>query len=300
MADQFFSKDTPPAEKSVPSSQDSVKDSATPANPGPPPALDSLPGLAGPAELARSAQQKKRRLLLQLTVAIIVVLVLVIILVWRLTKTETAPNSTTVTTNTNTANNTSNTPTPTLNSQLPGSNSSSANTVGWQAVSMDYVKNLTYPSSTGWTTTNGWTDVPASFKLTNGVAYFEGGWYMMEEQRIIVHLTTFVKDEAIGTGDIDNDGLTDAVLVMKWTDGGTGAFPLLYTIFGSQPNAPVLNNDVLAGVVGGNYSATKVTLSRNTLQLQLNYPQAGDASCCWSGQANLTLKLVGQQWQLAN
>lgn len=229
---------------------------------------------------------------------VFLLIVIVSLLIWQLAKSPAAPTSSNATT-VNTQTNTSTKPEPSLNSPLPSSNSSSAGTAGWPAMTADFVKNLTYPTDPRWKSVNGWKDTPDRFTLINGVSRFDGGWYIPGENadRITVHLTVYVKDEAIGTGDIDGDGLADAVAVLKWTDGGTGAFPLVYTVFGNQPYSPVLNNDVLAGIVGGSYSAQKVTLSRETLVLQLSFPKAGDANCCWTGQANVTLKLVNGQWQ---
>lgn len=315
MSDQFFTPpdqdapkpastpDTPDQTPSAPTSN-SATETDKPVDPpksavtSTPPPVEPLPTLAGPAEIARAAHQRQRRLISIIVGCLVIVAIIVIILIWRLNQ-PSAPTSSNITTNTNTNANT-NTAKPTLNSQLPGSNSSSANTVGWQAVTTEYVRGATYPSPQSWTTVNKWNDVPIDFTLSNGVVNFDGGWYKVEDQKIDVHLTVFLKDEAIGTGDVDGDGLTDAVAILKWTDGGTGAFPVMYTIFGNQPNQPVENTDVIAGVIGGSYSATKVELSRDTLKLQLSYPQAGDASCCWTGQANLTFTLSGQQWRLAN
>jgi hypothetical protein len=263
-----------------------------------PPALPSLPpSTVGPSQLARDAHKHTRKILAIIVGAIALVIVILSLLIWQLNKEPAAPSSSnTVAVNTPSA---TETPSPTLNEQLPGSNSSSAGTAGWPAMTTDFVKNLTYPTPTDWATVNGWKDGPPRFTLANGVSRFEAGWYRADEQsdRILIRLTVFVKDEAIGTGDIDGDGLADAVAILKWTDGGTGAFPLLYTVFGNQPYSPTLNRDVLASIVGGSYSAQKVELSARTLRLQLSYPKSGDASCCWTGQANVTLRLVNGQWE---
>lgn len=234
-------------------------------------------------------------------VIMIILVVVIATLIWYLTKPQIAPTgsgnnqTTTTTVGSNTAK-----PTPTLDEQLPGTSSSSAGTAGWPAMTADFVKNLTYTSPTEWTTVNGWQDVPLRFTLSQAISRFEAGWYLLPDtrERIIVNLTVFLKDEAIATGDIDGDGLADAVAIMKWSDGSTTAYPLIFTVFGNQPYAPVQNPDVIGPIVGGNYSAQKITLTYGTMNLELLYPQAGDANCCWTGQANITLRLVNGLWQL--
>lgn len=304
MADQFFQKsetkdaESPTTTGAAPAGAPPPVPIETPPPSSEPPVLPSLDGTSAVSDIARSAHRRTRRILLIVTGVIIAALGLLGWLVWRLLKPAVAPNTANQTSQVSSANNTptANKPEPTLTPPLTGSNSSSAGTAGWPAMTPDFVKNLTYPSPQLWSTVNGWKDVPERFTLQKGVSRFDAGWYQTEDQRIVIHMTTFVKDEAIGTGDIDGDGLADAVALLKWTNSGTAAFPLLYTIMGNQPYDPLLAEDLIASQIGGSYSATKVTVTRNQVNLQLTYPKATDQACCWSGQANVTLRWADNRW----
>ncbi len=266
------------------------------------PALPTIEGATAASDIARKAHKRLRRTAMLITISVIFAVILLIWLIVKLVSSPTAPTSSNSnpSTNSGTTSVDNETPKPTVDSELPGSNSSSAGTAGWPAMTVDFVKNQTYPTPESWTSVNLWKNVPPRFTLSKGLSSFEAGWYQIDKnsERVKVRVSVFVKDEAIGTGDIDGDGLADALALLKWTDGGTGSWPLLYTIYGNQPYTPMLNNDVIANVIGGSYSATKISLSNNSANLELKYPKAGDASCCWTGLANINLTLKDGQWQI--
>lgn len=145
------------------------------------------------------------------------------------------------------------------------------------------------------------TNPVATFELKNGLAQFTLIDYRdrKKNERIKIKTIVFVRPEAVGTGDINGDGVADALTVLKWSENDGPSLPQMYTFLGTKPYEPFWVADAVMGNLGAvNWSATRITLSQGRAEVSVSYQKPEDQACCWTGTGQVNLKFNSGVWSL--
>lgn len=120
--------------------------------------------------------------------------------------------------------------------------------------------------------------------VEEGEVLLDGGVFEDTARRVAVY---FIPEYAVG--DLDQDGVPDAAVVLATNTGGSGTFHDL---------AVVLNRDgrpenVATAFLGDRVPVERIRIAAGEIQLDLTMHGPGDAMCCPSLDVTRKFRLVG-------
>ncbi len=140
-------------------------------------------------------------------------------------------------------------------------------------LTIDQLKNLIY---------QGIYNDPETIQLSDGI--YEGEPF---EPGAASRPTVRFVEEVIGFGDLNTDGLEDAVVILIENSGGSGSFRYLAVVINSIEGP----SNTATEFIGDRVQINEIIVTENNIELEVKTHDPSDGLCCPSVEATLIYRL---------